>query len=137
MSTGIWRRCGVVLLITVAVAAASGCGALRSFRGANSLPLPGRAGEGEGSYTIQAQMPDVQNLKENSRVELNNVVVGNVAKVERQGWHALVTMTINPGIKLPSNSTATIGQTSLLGTLHIELASPPGVARRAGCTMGR
>jgi phospholipid/cholesterol/gamma-HCH transport system substrate-binding protein len=128
LSTGIWRRCGVLLLITVAVATASGCGALRSFRGANSLPLPGRAGEGAGSYAIQAQMPDVQNLKENSRVELNNVVIGNVAKVERQGWHALVTMTINPGIKLPSNSTATIGQTSLLGTLHIELASPPGVA---------
>jgi phospholipid/cholesterol/gamma-HCH transport system substrate-binding protein len=128
LSTGIWRRCGALLLITVAVATASGCGALRGFRGANSLPLPGRAGEEAGSYTIQAQMPDVQNLKENSRVELNNVVIGNVAKVERQGWHALVTMTIEPNIKLPANSAATIGQTSLLGTLHVEIASPPGVA---------
>ncbi len=123
-----WRRSGAVLLITVVVATLSGCGALRGFRGANSLPLPGRVGVGSGAYTIQAQMPDVQNLKENSRVELNDVVIGNVAKVERQGWHALVTMTIDPSAELPANATATIGQTSLLGTLHVELAPPPGIA---------
>ena len=123
-----WRRSGAVLLITVVVATLSGCGALRGFRGANSLPLPGRVGVGSGAYTIQAQMPDVQNLKENSRVELNDVVIGNVAKVERQGWHALVTMTIDPSVEMPANATATIGQTSLLGTLHVELAPPPGIA---------
>lgn len=117
-----------MLLITLVVATLSGCGGLRGFRGANSLPLPGRVGVGSGAYTIQAQMPDVQNLKENSRVELNDVVIGNVAKVERQGWHALVTMTIDPNAELPANATATIGQTSLLGTLHVELAPPPGVA---------
>lgn len=128
MNLSSWRRRSVPLLIAVTVATASGCSALHGFRGANSLPLPGRAGSGAGAYTIQAQMPDVQNLKENSRVELNNVVVGNVAKVERQGWHALVTMTIDPDVKLPANSTATIGQTSLLGTLHVELAPPPGGA---------
>jgi phospholipid/cholesterol/gamma-HCH transport system substrate-binding protein len=124
------RRCGAVLLIALAVAAVSGCGALRGFRGANSLPLPGRVGVGPGSYTIQAQMPDVQNLKENSRVEFNDVLIGNVAKVERQGWHALVTMTIEPDIDLPANATVTVGQTSLLGTLHVELATPPGVAAK-------
>ena len=90
------RGCGAVLLIALAVAAVSGCGAFRGFRGANSLPLPGRVGVGPGSYTIQAQMPDVQNLKENSRVQFNDVLIGNVTKVERQGWHALVTMSIEP-----------------------------------------
>jgi phospholipid/cholesterol/gamma-HCH transport system substrate-binding protein len=124
------RRCGAVLLIALAVAAVSGCGALRGFRGANSLPLPGRVGVGPGSYTIQAQMPDVQNLKENSRVQFNDVLIGNVAKVERQGWHALVTLTIEPGVELPANATVTIGQTSLLGTLHVALATPPGVAAK-------
>jgi phospholipid/cholesterol/gamma-HCH transport system substrate-binding protein len=122
------RRSGVVLLIALAVAAASGCGALRGFHGANSLPLPGRLGVGPGSYTVRAQMPDVQNLKENSRVEFNDVLIGNVAKVEREGWHALVTMTIEPNVDLPANATVTVGQTSLLGTLHIELATPTGVA---------
>jgi phospholipid/cholesterol/gamma-HCH transport system substrate-binding protein len=123
-----WRRSGAMLLIALAVAAVSGCGALRDFRGANSLPLPGRLGVGPGHYTIQAQMPDVQNLKPNSRVEFNDVLIGNVANVERQGWHALVTMTIEPNVDLPTNATATVGQTSLLGTLHVELATPPGVA---------
>jgi phospholipid/cholesterol/gamma-HCH transport system substrate-binding protein len=122
------RRCGAALLIALAVATVSGCGALRGFRGANSLPLPGRAGVGPGSYTIHAQMPDVQNLRENSRVEFNDVLVGNVAKVERQGWHALVTMTIEPNVDLPANTTAAVGQTSLLGTLHVELGTAPGVA---------
>ena len=131
MSRGSYRRrCGAVLLIALAVAAVSGCGALRGFRGANSLPLPGRVGVGPGSYTIQAQMPDVQNLKENSRVQFNDVLIGNVAKVERQGWHALVTMTIEPGVELPANATVTVGQTSLLGTLHVALATPPGGAAK-------
>jgi len=125
-----WRRCGAVFLIALAVAAVAGCGALRGFRGANSLPLPGRLGVGPGHYTIQAQMPDVQNLKPNSRVEFNDVLIGNVANVERQGWHALVTMTIEPNVDLPANATAAVGQTSLLGTLHIELATPPGVAAK-------
>ncbi|BDB44326.1 MULTISPECIES: MCE family protein [Mycobacterium] len=120
------RPVGVLLVLALAVAV-SGCGALRDFRGANSLPLPGRAGVGAGHYTIQAQMPDVQNLKENSRVQFNDVLIGNVARVERQGWHALVTMTIDPNVELPGNATATIGQTSLLGTLHIQLATPAGV----------
>jgi phospholipid/cholesterol/gamma-HCH transport system substrate-binding protein len=121
------RGCGAVLLIALAVAAVSGCGAFRGFRGANSLPLPGRVGVGPGSYTIQAQMPDVQNLKQNSRVQFNDVLIGNVTKVERQGWHALVTMSIEPDAELPANATVSVGQTSLLGTLHVELATPLGV----------
>jgi phospholipid/cholesterol/gamma-HCH transport system substrate-binding protein len=122
-----WSRMGAGLLTALGVAALSGCEALRDFHGANSLPLPGTAGGGPGSYTIQAQMPDVQNLKQNSRVQVNDVTVGNVTKIERQGWHALVTMTIDGKVDLPANTTATLGQTSLLGSLHIELAPPKNV----------
>ena len=39
----------------------------------------------------------------------------------------LVTMTINGDVDLPDNATATIGQTSLLGSVHIELAPPTDV----------
>lgn len=119
------RSAGALLLTLLAVTVLSGCGVLRGFHGANSLPLPGRAGVGPGSYTIQAQIPDVNNLKTNSRVQFNDVLVGNVAKIERQGWHALVTMTIDPGVDLPANATVTIGQNSLLGTPIVALASPP------------
>jgi phospholipid/cholesterol/gamma-HCH transport system substrate-binding protein len=112
------------VLVAVAVTALSGCG----WRGLNSIPLPGTAGGGPGSYTIQAQLPDIDNIERNSRVRVGDVTVGNVTKIERQGWHALATMTINGDVDLPANATATIGQTSLLGSLHIELAPPTNEA---------
>lgn len=99
----------------------SGCGA---WRGLNSVPMPGTEGDGPGAFTIQAQMPDVNNIQQNSRVRVGDVNIGTVTNIERQGWHALLTMRLNGDVKLPANATATIGQTSLLGSLHIELAPP-------------
>lgn len=120
-----WRRAFTASALAVlSVAAVSACA---SWRGVNSLPLPGTQGNGPGAYTIEAQLPDVANIERNSRVRVGNVTVGNVSDIERQGWHALVTMTINGNVKLPANATATIGQTSLLGSLHIELAPPKDV----------
>ncbi|QLL10376.1 MCE family protein [Mycobacterium vicinigordonae] len=94
------------------------------WRGINSLPLPGTQGNGPGAYVVQAQLPNVANIQPNSRVRVGDATVGNVTKIERQGWHALVTMKLNGEVNLPANVTAKIGQTSLLGTLHIELAPP-------------
>lgn len=121
-------RAVAVLLTALAVAALSSCSAMRDFRGANSLPLPGKTGAGPDAYTVQVQMPDAQNLKENARVQYKDVLVGNIAKIQRQGWHALVTVTLEPSADIPENATATIGQTSLLGTLHLEFNEPKGIA---------
>jgi phospholipid/cholesterol/gamma-HCH transport system substrate-binding protein len=112
-------------LAVLSVGAAAACS---TWHGVNSLPLPGTQGNGPGAYTVEAQLPDVANIERNSRVRVGDVTVGNVSDIERQGWHALVTMTINGNVKLPANATATIGQTSLLGSLHIELAPPKDVA---------
>ena len=98
----------------------SGCG----WRGLNAVPLPGTQGRGPGSYQVQAQLPDVAYIEQNSRVRVGDANVGTVTKIERQGWHALVTMRLNGDVELPANATATVGQTSLLGSLHIELAPP-------------
>ncbi len=111
-------------LVAVMAAATSGCG----WRGANSISLPGTEGGGSGSYTIQAQLPDVGNIQQNSRVRLGDVNVGTVTKIERQGWHAVLTMKLNGDVALPANATAAIGQTSLLGSLHVELAAPKDAA---------
>ena len=118
------RRIGMAGLVALMAVVMSGCA---DWRGANSLPLPGTEGGGDGSYTIQAQLPDVDNIERNSRVRVGDVTVGNVTKIERQGWNALLTMSINGGVTLPANATATVGQTSLLGSLHVELAPPVGV----------
>jgi phospholipid/cholesterol/gamma-HCH transport system substrate-binding protein len=111
---------GATALALVIALALSGCG----WRGANTLPLPGTEGRAAGSYTIQAQLPDLDNLQRNSRVRVGDVTVGTVTGIQRQGWHALVTMALNGDVELPANSTAAIGQTSLLGSKHIELAPP-------------
>ncbi|PXX08847.1 virulence factor Mce family protein [Mycolicibacterium moriokaense] len=117
-----WIRAAVGMLgIALALA---GCS---DWRGLNSLSLPGVQGRGAGGFTIQAQMPDVDNIERNSRVRVGDVNVGTVTKIERQGWHALVTMQLNGDVELPANATATLGQTSLLGSLHIELAPPKDV----------
>lgn len=127
------RRCAcLVLLIIAAVAGVSGCG----WRGPNSLPLPGTAGGGPGSFTITAQLPDVTNLEENSRVRVADVTVGNVTRIERQNWHALVRMRLAGDVDLPANATAKLGQTSLLGSMHIELAPPTGVPPRGKLHQG-
>lgn len=114
-----------VIVAVVSIAVLSGCS---DWRGLNSLPLPGVEGTGPGAFTIQAEMPDVDNIEPNSRVRVGDVNVGHVSRIERQGWHALVTMKLNGDVELPANATATLGQTSLLGSLHIELAAPTGVA---------
>ena len=59
------------------------------WRGLNSLRLPGTEGGGDGSYTIQAQLPDVVVIQQNTRVRVGDVNIGNVTKIEVQDWHAL------------------------------------------------
>lgn len=113
------KRFAAALL--AAAAMMSGCS---DWRGLNSIPLPGVEGTGPNAYVIQAQMPDVDNIEPNSRVRVGDVNVGHVKRIERQGWHALVTMQLNGDVVLPANATAKLGLTSLLGSLHIELAPP-------------
>jgi len=114
------KRLVALVAALAIVAGVSGCG----WHGLNSLPLPGTEGNGPGSFVIAVQMPDVNNIQANSRVRVADVTVGHVTKIERQGWHALVTMRLNSDVALPENATAKIGTTSLLGSYHIELAPP-------------
>lgn len=118
------KRAAGAAMVGVLATALTACG---GWTGLNSLPLPGTEGHGPDAFTIQVQMPDVDNIEQNSRVRVGDVTVGNVTKIERQDWHALVTMSLNGNVDLPANARATIGQTSLLGSLHIELAPPVDV----------
>lgn len=117
----------VLAALLVLAAAVPAC----EWRGLNSVSMPGTQGHGPGSFMVQAQMPDVGYIQQNSRVRVGDVDVGTVTKIERQDWHALVTMTLNADVDLPANATAKLGQTSVLGSLHIELA-PPTTAQPEG-----
>jgi phospholipid/cholesterol/gamma-HCH transport system substrate-binding protein len=112
----------MVLLASVVL---SGC----AWRGVNSsMRLPGTAGGGSGSYELNVQLPDVGSIEPNSRVRVGDVTVGSVTRVQREGWHGLLTVRIDGNVELPANTVAKIGQTSLLGTVHVELGPPTNVA---------
>jgi phospholipid/cholesterol/gamma-HCH transport system substrate-binding protein len=116
-------RRGVVLGSGVLLLA--GC----QFGGLNSLDMPGTAGHGNGSYTITVELPDVATLPQNSPVMIDDVTVGSVSGIEAMQrpdgtFFAAVKLSLDGNVNLPQNSTATVAQTSLLGSQHIELAPP-------------
>ena len=115
-------RLGVSALL--AMLTISGCG----WQGLNSLPMPGTEGDGPGAFTVQVQLPDVTTVQQNSRVRVGDVTVGTVTKIERQDWHALVTIKLDGSVNLPANAIATVGQTSVFGSTHVELAPPSHTA---------
>lgn len=75
--------------------------------------------------TIYVQMPDTLALNVNSRVRVADVYVGRVRAIELRNWVATLTLDLAPNVKLPENALAKIGQTSLLGSQHVELEPPP------------
>lgn len=115
------RRAWVAAAILGVLAVASGCGVQ-----AYDLPLPGKeVGEGDG-YVVTAEFNDVVDVVPRTKVMANDVPVGQVDKVEREGWHAKVTMTIRKNIELPADALANVRQTSLLGEKYIALVAPEG-----------
>jgi phospholipid/cholesterol/gamma-HCH transport system substrate-binding protein len=112
------RRCGA--LFTAAVVLTS-CG----WQGIANVPLPGGPGSGSKSMTIYVQMPDTLALNVNSRVRVADVFVGSVRAIELKNWVATLTLDVQPNLDLPANTHAAIGQTSLLGSQHVELDAPP------------
>jgi virulence factor Mce-like protein len=59
---------------------------------------------------------------------LSDVVIGSVGKMTVSNWHANVEIAVNPGVEVPANAVATVGQTSLLGSMHLALNPPIGQA---------
>src|SRR6478609_6866687 len=106
------RRAAALLAIAIAL---TSCG----WRGIANVPLPGGPGTGSNATTIYVQMPDTLALNVNSRVRVADVYVGRVR------WIATLTLDLEPSVKLPRNALAKIGQTTLLGSQHVQLDVPP------------
>lgn len=123
MLTRNWRRAGRrTAALAVAALALSSCS---QWRGVANVPLPGGPGTQDGHSTIYIQMPETLALNANSRVRVADVFVGRVRAIQLKNWVPTLTVDLEPGVKLPSNVLAKIGQTSLLGSQHVELDSPP------------
>ena len=106
-----------------AVVLLSGAGC--AWEGLNSLPLPGAQGNGEGAYEVTIEMPNVTTITRNSPVRVNDVNVGSISGMRVEDYTAIVTVSLNEDVRLPANAHAKIGQTSLLGSQHLELFPPP------------
>ena len=126
-------------LVTTAACVAvsvSGC----AFGGLNSLPLPGAVGRGPGADTYHVELANVDTLEPNSPVLVGDVVVGSVNAMRVRDWHADVEISVKPDVEIPANAVATVGQTSLLGSMHLALNPPlgqPPTGRLApGATLG-
>ena len=110
-----------------------------AFHGLNSLPLPGAVGRGPGADIYHVEMANVVTMESNSPVMIDDVVVGSVGPMKVKDWHADVEVSVKRDVVIPANVVASIGQTSLLGSMHLELNPPlgqPGVGRlRPGATI--
>ncbi len=115
------RRLGQrAVALGAAAVTLSSCG----WQGIANFPLAVGPGSQKGSETVYVQVSDTLALNVNSRVRVADVFVGTVRKIELKDWVPTLTLAIEPGVQLPANATAKIGQSSLLGTQHVELAAP-------------
>ncbi|MDL9936216.1 MCE family protein [Gordonia sp. ABSL1-1] len=119
-SRSVWA---VIALLCVGLLA-TGC----SWNGVNSVALPGTVGTSSQDFSITAEIENVGTLSQNSPVMINDVEVGSVGPMRVRGWHAEVELRLRQGTVVPANAVAKVGQTSLLGSMHIALDPPPGVA---------
>lgn len=117
----IWRPLAVALC---AMAPLSGC----AWQGVNSLPLPGAPGRVSGATVFHVEFANVGTLESNSPVMIDDVVVGSVGPMKVVRGHAVVDILIKPGVVVPANVVAKIGQTSLLGSTHVALDPIAGTA---------
>ncbi|MGE2690422.1 MCE family protein [Mycolicibacterium pulveris] len=121
MTIGISLR-RLAVLATGVVLAATGC----AFQGLNSLALPGTVGRGPDASTYRVIIANVGSLESNSPVMVDDVVVGSVGRMRVNNWHADVEISVKPDVVIPANAVATVGQTSLLGSMHLALDPPVG-----------
>jgi phospholipid/cholesterol/gamma-HCH transport system substrate-binding protein len=125
MSRSTIRAAKILTALGSTAVIGTGC----AFGGLNSLNLPGTAGHGAGAFTITVELPDVSTLPQNSPVLVDDVTVGSVSgqqvKQRPDGtFYAALELSLNPSVHLPANATVTLGQTSLLGSQHVELRAP-------------
>src|SRR3546814_14556289 len=75
------KRIATVLIASLALLLAA-C----DFDGAYDLPLPGSPVDKDKSYVITADFRDVLNVVPKSPVMVDDVTVGEITEVDRNGW---------------------------------------------------
>jgi phospholipid/cholesterol/gamma-HCH transport system substrate-binding protein len=90
------------------------------------------AGAPKGDLTLTATFDDAQGLVAGHSVQMSDITIGTVTKVELVGYKARATLSIEDGIKIPKGTRAEIKVTSLLGENYVDLQLPPGASMDRG-----
>jgi len=81
------------------------------------IPLGAKAGR----QRVQAVFPSVAGLDEKSPVRIAGVRVGIVESIALQGDRALVTLALDPGVRLHRGASAEVTSLGMLGDKYVEL----------------
>lgn len=101
----------------------------------DALPQPGS--RGEDGYDIVLEFANVLNLPDRAKVVLDGTAVGVVTHVDLTSDHVDVTSQIDKGVIVPSNTRATLQQSTVLGDTYVALGRPPaGEPATAGVLAG-
>jgi phospholipid/cholesterol/gamma-HCH transport system substrate-binding protein len=121
------RLIASVLALAGVAATTTGCG----FHGLYSASLPGSVGgpfSSAKTYPVTVYFDDVLDLVPQSAVRVNDVVVGTVTAVnlvkDNGVYRAQVRCQVKTSVHLPTNTTAILEETSLLGEKYVELVNP-------------
>jgi len=68
---------------------------------------------------LYAGFKQVVGLQQQSDVRLSGVIVGKVTKIENEGTGVTVTMSVNPGVKIPKQSKVSISSSGVMGEKFI------------------
>jgi phospholipid/cholesterol/gamma-HCH transport system substrate-binding protein len=91
-----------------------------------SLTLGGLQLGQDARYALRARFAQIGELKLGDPVKLAGVTVGEVRKISLEDFAAVVELRLNAGLKLPTDTIASIKTAGLLGDAYVSLS--PGAA---------
>lgn len=89
----------------------------------DALPQPGSP-PGPG-YDIVIEFSNVLNLPDRAKVVMDGTTVGVVTQVNLKSDHVDVRSEIQSSVRVPSNTRATLQQSTVLGDTYVALERPP------------
>jgi len=92
-----------------------------AYNSSNLRPISG--------YEVKARFNSIEGLQEGGDVRIGGVKVGSVTgqSLDTENFQAIVTLTLKPQVRLPTDSIASVTGDGLLGGKYIKLE--PGTAK--------
>lgn len=113
------RRTRSVIAGAVVATLLSSCASIN----VDALPQPGSP-PGPG-YAIVIEFSNVLNLPDRAKVVMDGTTVGVVTQVDLKSDHVDVTSQIESSVTVPTNTRATLQQSTVLGDTYVALERPP------------